>query len=60
MQCGFVPLRNCMTNLLVCMENWTNMLEKGHPIDVIYTNFTKAFDLVPHQRLLQKFKDMVL
>ena len=58
MQHGFVPLRNCMTNLLICMENWTSMLENGYPIDVIYTNFAKAFDRVPHQRLLQKIKDM--
>ena len=57
-QHGFVPLRNCMTNLLICMENWTSMLENGYPIDVIYTEFAKAFDRVPHQRLLQKIKDM--
>ena len=26
-QHGFVPLKNCMTNLLLCMENWTNYIE---------------------------------
>ena len=46
MQHGFVPLRNCMTNLLICMENWTSMLENGYPIDVIYTDFAKAKDMV--------------
>ena len=49
-QHGFVPLRNCMTNLLTCMESWTDMIEKGQSIDIIYTDFATAFDKVPHQR----------
>ena len=57
-QHGFVPLRNCMTNLLTCMESWTDMIEKGQSIDIIYTDFAKAFDKVPHQRLLRKMKDI--
>ena len=55
-QHGFVPDRNCMTNLLTCLELWTDMMEKGLPIDIIYTDFAKAFDRVPHQRLLLKLK----
>ena len=57
-QHGFVPNKNCMPNLLICMENWTYMLENGHPIYIICTDFAKAFDRVPHQRLLQKMKDL--
>ena len=57
-QHGFVPLRNCMTNLLICMEHWTTMIENGLPIDIIYTDFAKAFDRVPHHRLLQKMKNL--
>ena len=41
-----------MTNILTCMELWTEMVEKGLPIDIIYTDFAKAFDRVPQQRLL--------
>ena len=55
-QHGFVPLRNCMTNLILCMESWTDYLENGLPIDIIYTDFAKAFDRVPHKRLLKKLK----
>ena len=55
---GFVPLKNCMTNLLLCMEEWTNYIEDGHPIDIIYSDFAKAFGDVPHQRLLQKIKNL--
>ena len=46
-QHGFVPLRNCMTNLFLCMEDWTKFIEGGHPIDIIYTDFAEAFDSVP-------------
>ena len=57
-QHGFVPFRNCMTNLLTCIEMWTEMIENGLPIDVIYTDFAKAFDRIPHQRLLLKLKNL--
>ena len=50
-QHGFVPGRNCLTQLLICMEDWTLMLERKEAFDVIYTDFSKAFDSVPHQRL---------
>ena len=38
-QHGFVPLRICTTNLLIYIENWTEYLENGLPVDVIYTDF---------------------
>ena len=57
-QHGFVPQRNCMSNLLICIEKWTSMIELGLPIDIIYTDCAKAFDSVPHQRLLQKIKNL--
>ena len=48
-QHGLVPSRNCVTNLIICMEIWTEWMEKGLPIDIIYSDFAKAFDRVPHQ-----------
>ena len=41
---GFVPGHNCLSELLMCMEDWTSMLEKRREFDVIYTDFPKAFD----------------
>ena len=55
-QHGFVPGRSCMTQLLVVLKTWTEMLDKGDPVDAIYLDFRKAFDSVPHQRLLGKLK----
>lgn len=55
-QHGFVPGRSCMTQLLISIEIWTELLDSGAPLDVIYLDFKKAFDSVPHQRLLSKLK----
>ena len=41
-QHGFVPLKYCMTNLLICMENWTKMIENGLPIDIIYKSIRQC------------------
>ena len=53
-QHGFVSnkLRSCLTNLLVSMEEVTNYIDRGYPVDVIYLDFQKDFDKVPHKRLL--------
>ena len=55
-QYGFRVGRSCATQLLFAMDSWTDALQQGIPIDVIYHDFSKAFDSVPHQRLLVKLK----
>ena len=37
-------------------EEITKWVGEGSPVDVIYLDFQKAFDKVPHQRLLLKLK----
>ena len=49
-QHGSVPGRSCITQLLTSVEIWTQVVEDGNPVDVIYLNFQKAFD----QRLIRK------
>jgi len=53
-QHGFVSGRSCLTNLLEVLESWTRILDSGYGVDVIYLDYKKAFDTVPHRRLLQK------
>ena len=48
------PCRSCMTQLLETLEKWTDLLDQNFSIDVIYLDFQKAFDTIPHQRLLSK------
>ena len=55
-QHGFVHGRSCTTQLLAVLDKWTNAIDHGESIDAIYLDFTKAFDTVPHQRLLVKLK----
>ena len=55
-QLGFLKGRSCLTNLLDFMEHISKWADDGSPVDVIYLDFQKAFDKVPHQRLLIKLK----
>jgi len=41
-----------MLQLLHMLDKWTEYLENGGQIDVIYSDFEKAFDKVLHRRLL--------
>jgi len=36
------------------LDNWTEALETGGQIDTNYTDYEKAFDKVPHKRLVKK------
>ena len=55
-QHGFLKARSCLTNMLCFLEDVTKWLDEGSPVDIIYLDFKKAFDKVPHQRLLLKLK----
>ena len=55
-QHGFMEARSCLTNLLEYLEVLTRLVDEGHQVDVVYLDFAKAFDKVPHQRLLMKMR----
>ena len=51
-QHGFMAGRSTVTYLLASMETLTKLLDDGNAVDVLYLDFAKAFDKVPHSRLL--------
>ena len=54
MQFGFISGRSISLQLLTVLEDWTKSLDEGANIDVIYMDYMKAFDTVPHKRLCSK------
>jgi hypothetical protein len=55
-QHGFMKGKSCTTNLLEFLEVATTAVDRGEAFDIIYLDFAKAFDKVPHQRLLKKLE----
>ena len=55
-QHGFMARKSCLTNLLEYLEVLTKLVDEGYSVDVVYLDFAKAFDKVPHRRLVAKLK----
>ena len=55
-QHGFRPGRSCVTQLMLAIEEWSIMVERGEPIDILYLDLAKAFNTVPPRRLLTKLR----
>lgn len=55
-QHGFRNNRSCLTNLLEFYNHVFSNYDERIPSDIIYLDFQKAFDTVPHKRLLIKLK----
>ena len=36
------------------MDKWTEALDAGHSVECVYMDYAKAFDTVPHGRLIHK------
>jgi hypothetical protein len=59
-QFGFISGRSTSLQLLEVLDKWTEPIDKGSDVDVIYMDFQKAFDKVPHKRLTRKAKNYML
>lgn len=55
-QYGFRKGKSCTTNLLDFYNCVTKELDLRNSVDIVYIDFQKAFDKVPHQALLHKLK----
>jgi len=48
--------KSCLADLLEFFEDVTSKVDNGDPMDVEYLDFRKAFDKVPHKRLIHKVR----
>ena len=55
-QHGFRRGRSCTSNLLEFFDRVTEDVNEKNNVDVIFLDFAKAFDKVPHMRLLAKLR----
>ena len=53
-QHGFRKGGSCLSNLLQFLDHVTRSIDEDECVDVIYLDFSKAFDKVPHGRLMEK------
>jgi len=59
-QFGFRNGRSTILQLLHVVDRWTKVLDNGGMTDVVYFDFQKAFDTVPHERLIEKLREYQL
>ena len=53
---GFRNKRSCFTNLLDFFNDVKKMYDNIRAVNIVYLDFQKAFDKVPHIRLMSKAK----
>ena len=53
-QHGFLRNKSCQTNLISFFERVTSLVDAGNAVDIVYLDFSKAFDKVPHDILVSK------
>jgi len=51
---GFRPGYSCESQVITVWQGTADSLDNGNRTDAIIIDFSKAFDLVPHGRLLTK------
>jgi hypothetical protein len=57
-QYGFIKGRSTTLQLLEVLDKWTEAIDDGLEVDCIYTDFMKAFDKVPHKRLIKQVENV--
>ncbi len=55
-QHGFMSKKFCTTNLLEYLEKVTAEVDTGNNVDIVYLDFAKAFNKVPHDHLIKKMQ----
>lgn len=59
-QHGFWAKRSTETQLILSIHDVSRELNNANLVDMVLLDFTKAFDKVPHRRLIENFNIIVL
>ena len=54
----FLKGKSCLTNLLECLDDWSNVMDVGNLVYVVYIELQKAFDTILFERFLFKLKQV--
>ena len=57
-QHAFIPGKSCITQLLETLEVITDAMDQGYDVDIIYLDYIKTFDKIPHKFLLKNLLEI--
>ena len=57
-QYGFRQRRGCILQLLKVFDDRSKFIDSDTPVAAVFLDFRKAFDCVPHKRLLMKIENL--
>ncbi|MCQ4179620.1 hypothetical protein FK518_29190, partial [Klebsiella pneumoniae] len=61
-QHGFTKGKSCLTHLTSFSDKVTSPVDEGKAVDVVFLDFSKAFDTVPHSpsgKVVQRWNEQI-